>query len=245
MSSEPIAFLPSHGRPRFPRPAHAMATPNGLLAAGGKLTPDWLMAAYTRGIFPWYSEGEPILWWSPDPRCVFRTDGVHVSRRWRRQLRQSRWSVHADQDFAAVIKACAAPRADSPGTWLLPPMREAYCELHRRGHAHSIEVRDGDQLVGGLYGIACGRMFCGESMFSTRSGGSKLALLALGRVLADWGWPLLDAQVPNPHLLRMGAIMLPRQRYLDRLTALQQAAPKPGSWRERWPNPTATELASA
>lgn len=244
MSHLPIAFLQPGGAPEFPSPARALTAPNGLLAAGGDLSPEWLLAAYARGIFPWFSAGEPILWWSPDPRCVFRTNKVHASRRLRRQLRQSDWSVSADNSFREVIEACAAPRGDGQGSWLTPPMIDAYCELARLGHAHSIEVRHGARLVGGLYGVATGRVFCGESMFSAESGGSKVALLALARVLAQWGWPLLDAQVPNRHLFRMGAQMMPRVEYLATLAALQEPAQAAGSWQNAWPLARACDLVS-
>src|SRR5690606_18857708 len=162
---------------RFPDPAHALRDPDGLLAVGGDLAPERLLRAYAQGIFPWYSEGQPVLWWSPDPRTVFTTDGVHLSSRFRRGLRNSDWSVVADHAFARVMEACArAPRAGQDGTWITPAMHEAYCALHRMGHAHSIEVLDGEGcLVGGLYGVAVGRMFYGESMFSGASGGSKVA----------------------------------------------------------------------
>lgn len=243
MTSRAITYLSDDLPPRFPDPAGAMRTPNGLLAAGGALTPEWLLEAYTCGIFPWFGQDEPILWWSPDPRCVFHTDRMHLGRRLRQTLRHCPWTIHADGDFESVIEACAAPRDDSPGTWLLPPMIEAYRALYRLGHAHSIEVRDGDELVGGLYGVASGRVFCGESMFSARSGGSRVALLALARVLADWGWPLLDAQVPNDHLLRLGATLLPRRHYLNQLTTLQDPAPAPASWRQAWPELRARDLA--
>lgn len=244
METLPIAFLHPEGRPRFPHAARALASPNGLLAAGGALTPEWLLAAYARGIFPWFSPGEPILWWSPSPRCVFRPGGVHVSRRLHRQLRQWPWQVVADRDFAAVIDACAAPRASGAGTWIGADMRAAYLRLHALGHAHSIEVRAADgALVGGLYGVAVGRVFCGESMFSARSGGSKVALLALSRRLREWGWSLLDAQVPNPHLLRLGAQMLPRPRYLELLAAGLDAGAPPGSWHAHWTPLRAPDLA--
>ncbi len=242
MSPLPIAFLHPGHAPRFPNPAQALTAPNGLLAAGGDLSPPWLLQAYSQGIFPWFSEGEPILWWSPDPRCVFATDCIHVSRSLRRQLRRCGWHLRADERFRQVIQACAQPRNDDHGTWLTPSMIDAYCDLHAMGHAHSIEVYAGDRLVGGLYGVASGRMFCGESMFSTETGGSKIALLATARVLDRWGWPLLDAQVPNPHLLRMGARMVPRTTYLSELAALQQPAQAPGSWREIWPFASASDL---
>lgn len=244
MSQLPIVFLPPDGMPEFPSPTRALSTPNGLLAAGGDLSPEWLLTAYARGIFPWFSEGEPILWWSPDPRCVFHTSQVHASRRLRRHLRQCDWSVSADGNFREVIEACAAPRGAGQGSWLTPAMIDAYCELGRLGHAHSIEVRQGSRLVGGLYGIATGRVFCGESMFSAESGGSKVALLALARVLERWGWPLLDAQVPNPHLFSMGAKMMPRNDYLAALATLREPVQRIGSWQESWPLARASELAS-
>lgn len=243
MSPLPVAFLRPDVPPHFPDPEQALDVPNGLLAAGGSLDPGWLLAAYARGIFPWYSEGEPLLWWSPDPRCVFRTDGVHMSRRLHRQLRHCDWRICADTDFHAIITACATSRQDNHGTWLTQDMIESYCALHELGHAHSVEVRDGKRLVGGIYGVATGRMFCGESMFSTASGGSKVALLALARVLAERGWPLLDAQVPNPHLFRLGARMMPRRDYLAALADLQANAPPPGSWHEDWPLTSARDLA--
>lgn len=225
----------------FPPAELALAEPDGLLAVGGDLTPVRLLNAYAGGIFPWFSEGQPILWWSPDPRMVFRTDGVHLSSRFRRALRSSPWTVTADTAFAEVMQACAhAPRPGQDGTWITAGMHRAYVELHRLGHAHSVEVFDGPQLVGGIYGVAIGRMFFGESMFSGRSGGSKVALAALAHVLHGWGWPLIDAQVENPHLLRMGAVHLPRDLFLARVRALvreAQSAPA-GRWTRRfgrWP----------
>ena len=170
----------------FPPLRSALREPDGLLAVGGDLSPARLLNAYRHGIFPWFSPGEPILWWSPDPRVVFDTAAFRLSRRFRRELRRSEWTLSADTDFAAVMRACAdIPRAGQDGgTWIGEEMLAAYGELHRLGHAHSIEVRDGGQLVGGLYGVAIGRMFFGESMFSAASGGSKLALAALARTLA-------------------------------------------------------------
>ncbi len=220
--------------PQAPFPAVSMALhePDGLLAFGGDLSPARLLNAYASGIFPWFSDGQPILWWSPDPRMLFRTDGVHLSARFRRELRQSSWEVRADTAFADVIEACAGtPRAGQRGTWITPAMQDAYIALHRLGHAHSIEVFDGARLVGGLYGVAIGRMFFGESMFSTASGGSKLALAALAHRLGEWGWPLIDAQVENPHLLRMGAQSWPRAAFVSAIPALcQQSSGLPPSW---------------
>ena len=215
----------------FPPAGTALREPDGLLAMGGDLSPQRLLNAYAHGVFPWFSDGQPILWWSPDPRTVFRTDGVHLSARMRRELRRSQWRIVADRDFDAVIAACAsAPRPGQDGTWITRGMQAAYCELHRLGHAHSIEVRDGGRLVGGLYGVAIGRMFFGESMFSAESGGSKVALAALALRLREWGWPLIDAQVGNPHLDTLGAEAWPRPRFLAAVAEACAQPGRPGSW---------------
>lgn len=234
----------------FPSPEQALRDPDGLLAIGGDLSPQRLCNAYRAGIFPWYSDGQPILWWSPDPRAVFETDGVVLSSRFRRTLRASSWKARADTAFAAVIDACAhAPRAGQRGTWITAEMRAAYLRLHALGHAHSVEVyADGDQgesLVGGIYGVAMGRMFFGESMFSAKSGGSKMALAALALRLRQWGWPLIDAQVANPHLASLGAKAWPRARFLAVIDALcvDDAAAPPGPWTARFGTLTAPELA--
>ncbi|WP_343123857.1 leucyl/phenylalanyl-tRNA--protein transferase [Luteibacter sp. UNCMF331Sha3.1] len=214
----------------FPDPETALEDPNGLLAWGGDLSPERLLAAYGQGVFPWFNADEPILWWSPDPRCVFRTDGVHVSRSLRKQLRKSHWRVTADTSFRRVMLACAAPRDGQPGTWIGDDMIAAYEELHRRGHAHSVEVWDRGTLVGGIYGVAVGRLFCGESMFSARSGGSKVALAALCRLLHEWGFPVLDAQVTNSHLLSMGAVEVPRRDFIAQARRLAAMPGVTGSW---------------
>ena len=215
----------------FPPAGTALREPDGLLAMGGDLSPQRLHNAYAHGVFPWFSDGQPILWWSPDPRTVFRTDGVHLSARMRRELRRSEWRIVADRDFGAVIAACAsAPRPGQDGTWITRDMQAAYCGLHRLGHAHSIEVRDGGRLVGGLYGVAIGRMFFGESMFSAESGGSKVALAALALRLREWGWPLIDAQVGNPHLDTLGADAWPRPRFLAAVAEACAQPGRPGSW---------------
>jgi len=204
----------------FPDPRSALTEPNGLLAFGGDLSPERLLAAYRHGIFPWFSAGEPILWWSPDPRCVFRTESLRANRSLRRQLRGRSWRVSVDGAFEAVIRACAAPRGDGSGSWIVPAMIDAYVQLHRLGHAHSVEVWDDARLVGGIYGVAVGRLFCGESMFSAESGGSKVALIALARLLHGWDFPLIDAQVSNPHLLGLGALELPRAAFLAQVREL-------------------------
>lgn len=215
----------------FPTPDQALAEPDGLLAFGGDLSPERLLNAYRSGIFPWYSEGEPILWWSPSQRAVFRTDAINVPTRLRRSLRASNWVVRMDTAFARVIAACAtAPRAGDAGTWITPAMQSAYIALHRLGHAHSVEVFDGTRLVGGLYGLAVGRMFCGESMYSAESGASTVALLALAQHLHGRGWPLIDAQVPNAHTRRLGVETWERSDYLQAIARLRDCDEPPGSW---------------
>ncbi|MCW0458220.1 leucyl/phenylalanyl-tRNA--protein transferase [Xanthomonas sacchari] len=238
------ALLAADPAAPFPPPSSALREPDGLLAVGGDLSPTRLLAAYAQGIFPWYSDGEPILWWSPDPRTVFRSDGLRLSSRFRRSLRHCPWTVRADTAFAQVIDACAQlPRRGQDGTWITVPMRDAYLALHQAGHAHSVEVFDGDELVGGIYGVARGRMFFGESMFSARSGGSKVALAALARRLHGWGWPLIDAQVENDHLLSLGAERWPRARFLDTIAPLVAATAETAPWTLRFGTLAAAELA--
>ncbi|EIL97568.1 leucyl/phenylalanyl-tRNA--protein transferase [Rhodanobacter thiooxydans] len=215
---------------RFPDPRQALAEPNGLLAFGGDLSPQRLLAAYSLGIFPWFGAREPILWWSPDPRCVFHTETLRINRSLRRQLRGKPWRLSVDRAFEQVLRACAAPRTHDSGTWLVPAMINAYLQLHRLGHAHSVEVWDDEQLVGGIYGVAIGRLFCGESMFSAESGGSKLALVALARLLHEMDFPLLDAQVANPHTLGLGAVEMPRAEFLRQVAQLGRKPGLVGSW---------------
>ncbi len=230
----------------FPPADTALRDPDGLLAVGGDLHPRRLLNAYAGGIFPWFSEDEPILWWSPDPRMVFRTDGVHLSSRFRRQLRHSAWRVTADTAFVEVMQACAAaPRPGQDGTWISAAMVDAYGRLHAMGHAHSIEVWDGTALVGGIYGVALGTMFFGESMFSGVSGGSKVALAALAAILRGWGWELIDAQVENPHLLRMGASHLPREAFLAHVRQAVRQPGLPGAWTAAIGRLTAASLAGS
>jgi leucyl/phenylalanyl-tRNA--protein transferase len=229
----------------FP-PAHlALREPDGLLAYGGDLSPQRLLNAYAGGIFPWYSRGQPILWWSPDPRMVFDTGRFALSSRLRRSLRKSAWELRADIAFAAVVDACASvPRPGQDGTWITPQMRAAYCELHRLGHAHSVEVYDRQgALVGGIYGVALGRMFFGESMFSRQSGGSKVALAGLARFLAGNGFPLLDAQVENPHLLSLGGRRLERPLFLEQVGRLAALPGLAGPWTAVFGPRQARELA--
>jgi len=205
-------FLIEAGAPpeAFPRPEHALHEPNGLLAIGGDLRPKRLLAAYRRGIFPWYNEDQPLLWWSPDPRAVFFPERFHCSRSLRRTLRRADFSLRVDTDFRQVIRACAAPRAAQTGTWITPEMIEAYCDLHSLGYAHSVEIWQDARLVGGVYGVAIGRVFFGESMFSKVTDASKAALYAL----CGMGFGMIDCQMATPHLSRLGALELPRTDFL-------------------------------
>lgn len=229
----------------FPDPSTALREPDGLLAMGGELSPVRLLNAYRHGIFPWFSDGQPLLWWSPDPRTVFDTDRVHLSSKFRRGLRLSSWQVRADTAFDDVIDACAhAPRPGQRGTWITADMRAAYVALHRLGHAHSIEVFDGSALVGGLYGVAIGRMLFAESMVSQASGGSKVALAALALRLHEWGWPLIDAQLENDHLLRLGARSMPRTDFLAAVARQVTQAGRVGSWTDAFGTLPAVRLGS-
>lgn len=229
---------------KFPSVSEALDEPEGLLAAGGDLSPDRLLDAYRHGIFPWYSEGQPILWWSPDPRMVFATDQIHVATRLRRWLRHCDWTIRADTAFPQVMQACAMPRRDQPSTWITDEMFEAYTRLHMLGHAHSVEVHDSqDRLVGGIYGVAVGRMFFGESMFSFATNGSKVALIALCKALHAWGFPLLDAQVESSHLVSMGAFEMPRLQFVARVAELCAASSHAESWAKHWKLNQASELA--
>ena len=201
----------------FPPLANAMREPNGLLAAGGDLSADRLVQAYRHGCFPWFSEGQPILWWSPDPRTVLFPDELHVSRSLGKVLRQQRYTVTYDRDFVAVIQACAAPRAYADGTWITDDMQNAYIELHERGHAHSVEVWENDELVGGLYGLAMGQLFFGESMFSRADNASKVGFVTLVEHLREAGFVLIDCQMPTEHLHSLGARAIARATFADYL----------------------------
>jgi leucyl/phenylalanyl-tRNA--protein transferase len=225
-----LPLLDPDARDHFPDPRHARAEPTGLLAFGGDLSPPRLLEAYRLGIFPWFSVDEPILWWSPDPRCVFHTGTPRINRSLRRQLHGRHWRLTIDHAFDEVINACAAPRASESGTWLVPAMIDAYAQLHRMGYAHSVEVWDGTRLVGGIYGVAVGRLFCGESMFSAESGGSKVALVALARLLHELEFPLLDTQVSNPHTLGLGAIEISREQFLQHVEHLVHLPGQVGNW---------------
>ena len=217
----------------FPNTRQALDSPNGLLAWGGDLHPQRLLAAYGAGIFPWYSAGQPVLWWSPAPRCVIFPNQVHLSRRTRRRYNSGVYRLTADTAFDDVVASCSEPRSYEAGTWITPDIREAFATLHRMGIAHSIEVWREGRLSGGIYGLAVGSAFFGESMFSRSADASKIALVALCRQLVKWDFSLLDCQVGNPHLFRMGATEIGRDAFEDWLEYLR-ARPQPkGSWTNR------------
>jgi leucyl/phenylalanyl-tRNA---protein transferase len=216
----------------LPDPAEALREPNGLLAAGGSLEPDWLMAAYARGIFPWFETGQPILWWSPDPRVVLAPGALRVSRSLRKRLRRRDYTITSDRDFAGVIAGCAGPRRYTDATWITPPMTVAYTRLHRLGRAHSFEAWAGGELIGGLYGIAIGRVFFGESMFAARTDASKVAFYHALGFLRERSCELVDCQLPSAHLNRLGARPIARADFLERLAALCEPPGAPGSWAE-------------
>jgi leucyl/phenylalanyl-tRNA--protein transferase len=204
----------------FPPVERALRNPNGLLAAGGELSVERLLSAYRQGIFPWFSGDEPILWWSPDPRMVLYCRELKVSRSLAKSARNRGYEVRVDTAFEAVLEGCAGPRADGPSTWLGEEMRAAYTRLHRAGRAHSFETWRGGELVGGLYGVALGRMFYGESMFARATDASKVALVALVAELGRRGFPLIDCQVRTPLLASLGAREIPRRSFLRELAGL-------------------------
>ena len=209
-----ITWLSPQDAPEwFPPLEQALEEPSGLLAAGGDLSPERLIAAYRRGIFPWYSPGQPVLWWSPDPRAVLFPEEFHCTRSLAKTLRNGGFSYSMDGDFAAVIDGCAAPRAASPGTWITSDMRAAYLELHRLAYAHSIEIRRDGALVGGLYGVRLGGVFFGESMFSRERDASKAALAHLVAVCRRNSLAVIDCQLPSRHLTTLGSRTIPRSQF--------------------------------
>ena len=215
----------------FPPLELALREPNGLLCAGGDLSPQHILMAYRQGIFPWFSAGEPILWWSPDPRMVLVPCEFRLSRSLRRTLRQGKFRIRLDNDFPAVIDACAKTRRDGQnGTWITREMKAAYCTLFELGFAHSVETWLDDKLVGGLYGLAIGRMFYGESMFSHATDASKIALAHLCRHLDAQCFGLIDCQMNTPHLASLGAREIPRHEFAARLHELTASAPAHGRW---------------
>jgi len=214
LRSPRITWISSNDSPEaFPDIEKAFDVPDGLLAAGGDLSSDRLLYAYSHGIFPWFSEGQPILWWSPDPRCVIKPAKLHISRRLKRSLRNSGFEIRFNSAFDEVVAKCAEDRPGQDGTWITSEMTVAYNELHNLGWAHSVEVWSDGKLAGGLYGLAIDRVFFGESMVSRKTNASKAAMVALCRLLAERGFALLDCQVDSPHLLSMGATLIPRQQF--------------------------------
>ena len=213
----------------FPHPS--LAEPSGLLGVGGDLSPERLLLAYASGIFPWYSDPDPILWFSPDPRMVLEPGRLHVPRSLRKTLRHGRYAVRLDTAFERVIRGCAeARRPEDVGTWITADMREAYLRLHQLGFAHSAEAWEGDGLAGGLYGVSLGGCFFGESMFSLRPDASKVAFVALVRQLLRWGFDLVDCQISTPHLERFGAVEWPREQFLRALARMLECATRRGRW---------------
>ena len=208
------------GDSTFPPVELALSQPNGLLAVGGDLSPERVLEAYRNGIFPWFSEGDPILWWSPNPRMVLFPTEFKISHSLRKILHKNDHEVRFDSAFEQVMRACASPRDGQAGTWILEEMIEAYCELHRRGYAHSVETWIDGELVGGLYGMALGKMFYGESMFSRRSNASKIALAHLAKQLESWNYGMIDCQMNTPHLASLGAREIPREEFIVRLQEL-------------------------
>lgn len=223
-----IPWLPPE--PLFPPVELALAEPNGLLAAGGDLSPERILVAYRHGIFPWYSAGEPILWWSPNPRMVLFPAELRVSRSLAKRLRRRDHVVRADTAFQAVMEGCAAPRTDQAGTWISPPMMEAYTALHAIGYAHSVETWMAGELVGGLYGVAIGRVFYGESMFTRVPNASKVAFVHLVRQLDLWGFGLIDCQMRTAHLASLGAREISRPNFTSRLRELLNYPNVPAPW---------------
>ena len=218
----------------FPPVEQALHEPNGLLASGGDLSEPRLLDAYRHGIFPWFSPGDPILWWAPDPRMVLFPDEIHVSRSLAKRMRQSEFEIRTDTAFTAVMQACAALRrtdaGHQPGTWISPAMIAAYTRLHHQGHAHSVEVWEHGALVGGVYGVAIGRMFYGESMFSRVPDASKIALVHLCRQLQRWGFGMIDCQMETDHLASMGARPIPRSVFCTKLAGLIDLHSPPSPW---------------
>ncbi len=213
-----LQWLDSASSAAFPAVETTLDEPEGLLAAGGDLSTERLVRAYKEGIFPWYSAGEPILWWSPDPRFVLFPEQIKISRSLSKNIRNNHFEIRMDTAFEQVISHCGKqPRKDQPGTWITNEMRQAYIDMHHKGHAHCVECWNGDELVGGLYGMHTGQIFCGESMFSRESNASKIALVYLCQFLQHHHFKIIDSQVYTEHLERLGAVMISRNEYIETL----------------------------
>lgn len=226
----PFWIDPNDTSYRFPDVSLALEEPDGLLAIGGSLSPQRLKSAYCQGIFPWYNEDQPILWWSPDPRAVIFPPKLHVSRSLRKTLRKNPFTFSIDQTFEAVINACSEPRLKQQGTWISPEMKAAYCKMHQLGYAHSVECWLNDDLVGGLYGLAFGKVFFGESMFSRVTDASKVAFVYFVKQLQNWGFLMIDCQVESEHLTSLGAELIPRKQFVHMLENLCFLPGKSGPW---------------
>ena len=226
--NRPLPYL-SQQHVGFPPVEDAFEEPSGLLAAGGGLSPEWLIAAYSQGIFPWFSDPEPILWWSPDPRSILHPADAHCSKSLAKFMRKAEFRVTFDQCFDAVIDACSAARRNETGTWITQEMKHAYSDLHSLGLAHSVETWIDGELAGGLYGVSLGGAFFGESMFSRRDNASKIAFISLARQLNSWGFQLLDCQVHSPHIASLGAKEVKRCRFMTILNEAL-AVPPPSEW---------------
>jgi leucyl/phenylalanyl-tRNA--protein transferase len=215
----------------FPPVHRALEEPNGLLAAGGELSVERLLEAYRHGIFPWYSEGQPVLWWSPDPRMVLEPAAIVVSRSLGKRLRRGDFEVRTDTSFREVMRACAEPRSGQAGTWITDEMATAYEGLHHAGYAHSVETWADGRLAGGLYGVSIGRVFFGESMFTRATDASKIALAHLARQLERWQFGLIDCQMATPHLTSLGAREIARNEFIRALAELVNYPTRIGLWR--------------
>ena len=217
----PYRLNPKWGDPTFPDPSLALSEPNGLLAVGGDLSPNRILNAYRNGIFPWFSEGEPILWWSPAPRAVIFPKDIKVSKSLKKSIRKGSYQITLDQAFDEVVNKCSQPRIIDgdveDGTWITDEMKQAYGELHRAGFAHSVEAWFKGELVGGLYGISMGKVFFGESMFTRKTDASKVAFVTLVHQLINWDFELIDCQIASNHLSRFGAVDIPRTQFMDYL----------------------------
>ncbi len=228
-SSAPY-WLDPEDKTTFPDVNEALLEPDGLLAIGGDLSVERLLAAYRHGIFPWYSDGQPILWWAPNPRAVLFLNEIKISRSLRKSLRRNDYIIKLDCNFKQVIKACSTPRSDGLGTWITDEMMHAYIDLHNNGYAHCVEVWRENELIGGLYGVASGHVYFGESMFSKQTDASKIALVFLTRQLQKWGYGLIDCQIYTEHLESLGARLIPRSDFTSLLDDLCGPPGNPGIW---------------
>jgi len=228
----PVVIYPNDNSFQFPNAELALADPNGLLAVGGDLNPTRILNAYRHGIFPWFSEDQPILWWSPDPRMILYPEKLSLSRSLQKALRKTEFQWTFDQAFTRVIFSCAQPRPKQAETWITPGIMDAYIALHNQGHAHSFETWHDGKLVGGLYGIAIGQVFFGESMFSKKTDASKIAFVNAVYQLQQWGYKLIDCQVASTHLQSFGAENISRSDFLEQITYLTTCHPEHDSWQQ-------------